>query len=108
MNYRIHSAMYSGMHVAMNNTMQNNHICSLVPFHPTCPPGHIPVEDLVAGIVAADVDKQLLFQVEEAVAAKQQLGTLKIWEMANSSGTTPGPLCTWSRSAPSKMFSLSS
>ena len=55
MNYRIYSAMHSGMHVAMHNTIPNNHICPLVPFLPPCPPGDIPAEDLFAGIVAADV-----------------------------------------------------
>ena len=55
MNYRIYSAMHSGMHVAMHNTMPYNHICPLVPFLPPCPPGDIPAEDLFAGIVAADV-----------------------------------------------------
>ena len=78
MNYRIYSAMHSGMHVAMHNTMPYKQICPLVPFHPPCPPGHIPAEDLFTGIVAADVDKWLLFQVEEAVAANQQLGTIKM------------------------------
>ena len=52
---RIYSAMHSGMHVAMHNTMPYNHIFPLVPFLPPCPPGDIPAEDLFAGIVAADV-----------------------------------------------------
>jgi hypothetical protein len=71
MNYIIHGAMCSGMHVAMDNTMTNAHICPL-----PRPPGHIPAEDLFAGYVAADDDKWLPFQVEEAVAAKQLLGHL--------------------------------
>ena len=54
MNYRIYSAMHSGMHVAMHNTMPYNHICPLVPFLPPCPPVDIPAEDLFAGSVAAD------------------------------------------------------